>query len=60
MNDELDRIWKRLWPNLRYYPTICLDGLGKTTNLSQDFWSLSRDFNLGPVEYKAGVLTTCP
>jgi hypothetical protein len=29
--------WKRLWPILMYYTTICLEGLRKTTkNISQD------------------------
>jgi hypothetical protein len=23
--------WKRSWPNLRYYPDICLEGLRKAT-----------------------------
>jgi hypothetical protein len=42
---------KRSWPNLRYYPGICLEGLRKTTkNLSQDSRS--------PPEYEAGELTT--
>jgi hypothetical protein len=36
-------------------------GLRKTTkNLSQDSWSLDQNLNLGPPEYKAGVLTTQP
>jgi hypothetical protein len=27
MNNELERIWKEVaWPNLRYYPGICLEG----------------------------------
>jgi hypothetical protein len=49
---------KRLWPNLRYYPGIFVDGLKKTMkNLSQNSWSPGRDLNLGPLEYEAGVLT---
>lgn len=24
---ELDRAWNWLWPNLRYWPDICLEGL---------------------------------
>jgi hypothetical protein len=27
---------KKLWPNLRHYPRICLEGLRKTTDLSQN------------------------
>jgi hypothetical protein len=43
--------WKRSWPNLRYYPGICLDGLSKTTrNLSQDSRSAFRDLNPEPPE----------
>jgi hypothetical protein len=50
---------KRSWPNLRYYPSICLEGLRKTTkNLSQDTRSPVRDLNPGPPEYEEGVLTT--
>jgi hypothetical protein len=34
---ELKRTWKLSWPNLRYYPGVCLEGLKKSTrNLSQD------------------------
>jgi hypothetical protein len=50
---------KRSWPNLRYYPSICLEGPRKTVqNLSQDSWSPGRDLNPRPPEYEAGVLTT--
>jgi hypothetical protein len=28
VNDELERMWS--WPNLRHYPSICLEGLRKT------------------------------
>jgi hypothetical protein len=49
----------RSWPNLGYYPGICLYGLRKTTkNLSQVRQSVGRDLNPGPPEYVAGVLTT--
>jgi hypothetical protein len=48
---------KRLWPNLRYYLSICLEGLIKTTkNLRPDSRSPGRDLNPGPPEYE-GVLT---
>jgi hypothetical protein len=49
---------KRSWPNLRYYPNICLEGLRKTTKIpSQDSRFPGRDLNPGPPEYEAGVLT---
>jgi hypothetical protein len=52
---------KRSWPSLRYYPSIFLQELRKTTKiLSQDSWSLGRDLNPGLPEYEAGVLTTQP
>jgi hypothetical protein len=51
--------WKRSWPNLRYYPGICLEGLRKTTKiLSQDSRHPGRDLNQGSPEEEAGVLTT--
>jgi hypothetical protein len=50
---------KRQWPKLRHHPGICLEGLRKTKkNLSQDKGSPGRDFNPGPPEYEAGVLST--
>jgi hypothetical protein len=46
---------------LRYYPGIRLEGVKKTTkNLRQDSRSPVRDLNLGPLKYKAGVLTAGP
>jgi hypothetical protein len=52
---------KRPWPNLRYCPGICLQGLRKTTrNLNQDSRSPQRDLNPGPLEYEAGVLISRP
>jgi hypothetical protein len=44
---------------LMYYHGVSLKELGKTTN-PQDSWSLGRDFNPGPPEYGAGLLTTRP
>jgi hypothetical protein len=44
----------RSWPNLRYYPSTCLEELRNAIkNLSQDSRSLGRDFNPGPPEYDA-------
>jgi hypothetical protein len=46
---------------MRYYPGICLKGLRKTTKTSVWIASFqSQDLNLGPHEYKAGVLITRP
>jgi hypothetical protein len=46
---------------LRYSLGIRLEGLRKTTKgLCKDIWSLDPDFNPGPLEYEAGVLTTQP
>jgi hypothetical protein len=55
--------WERKlsWPNLKYYPGICLEGLRKTTkNIGQDSRSPGPDLNSGPPEYEAGVLATRP
>jgi hypothetical protein len=50
---------KQLWPNLRYDPSIYLEGLRKTMeNISQDSQSSRQDMNLSHPEYEAGVLTT--
>jgi hypothetical protein len=52
---------KRLWPILRYYPGICLEGLWKTTkNVSRYSRSPGRDLNPGPSKYEVGVLLTRP
>jgi hypothetical protein len=49
------------WPNLRYYPGICLEGLKKRRKTSIRITGRrSRDLNPGPPEYDAGVLTTLP
>jgi hypothetical protein len=46
---------------LRYYPSICPEGLRKHMQIiSYNSQSLGRDFNLGPTKYKAGALTTKP
>jgi hypothetical protein len=54
MNDELEgceRKW--LWPNLRYYPGICLKGLRKTMKpLDQDSHSPGRHLNPRPPQHE--------
>jgi hypothetical protein len=52
-------MWKkRSWPNLRYFPGTCLEGLWKTMkNLNQDSQSPGRDLIPRSPECKAGVLT---
>jgi hypothetical protein len=50
---------KQSRPNLKYYPSIYLEGLRKAIEiLSHNSWPLGQDLNSGPPEYKAGVLTT--
>jgi hypothetical protein len=52
---------KQSLPHLRYYLSICLEGLRNITKyLSQDSRSPGQDMNLGRPEYEAGVLTTRP
>jgi hypothetical protein len=52
---------KRSWPNLRYYPGICVEGLRKAIKiLSQHSGSPDRDLSVGPPEYVAGIVTTWP
>jgi hypothetical protein len=49
---------KKKWRNLRYYLSICSEGLRKTTkNLVQDSRSPGRDLNPWPPEHEAGVLS---
>lgn len=36
MIGELEKIWKCLWPNLRYYLGICMEGL-KT---AEPYWDI--------------------
>jgi hypothetical protein len=44
---------KRVWPTLRYYPGVCLQGLKKTKkNLGQVSWSPGWYLNWGPPKYK--------
>jgi hypothetical protein len=56
MNDVSERKW--LWPILRY-SSIFLEYLRKTAKtLSQNSQPPGPDFNVRPVEYEAGVLTS--
>jgi hypothetical protein len=56
VNNELER----LWPNSRYYPSICLKQIRKTTvTVRQDSQSPGRVLKPLPSEYE-GVLTTQP
>jgi hypothetical protein len=52
--------WRKWsWPNLRYYPGICVEGEGNPRkNVSQGSRSLGRNLNPGPPEYEPGVPTT--
>lgn len=58
MSGELEGEWgKQLWPNLRYCPGICMEGLRKTTDShSQDSWCPDQDTNQAPSEYKSKAL----
>jgi hypothetical protein len=39
VNDEMEIMWKQLWPILRYYPRTDIEGLRKTMkNLYQNNW----------------------
>jgi hypothetical protein len=50
---------RQSWPNLRYYPGSCLEGLRKTAKtLSQNSWSPGPDLNQKLSKYEAGMLTT--
>jgi hypothetical protein len=62
VSGELEREWgKQLWPNLRYYPGICLEGLRKTTdNRSQNSWYPDQDTNQAPPECKSKALLLQP
>jgi hypothetical protein len=44
-----------------YYPSMCLEGLKKTTKaFSEDTRSPGRYLNQGPSEYEVGVLISQP
>jgi hypothetical protein len=34
------------WPNLKYYPSICLERLTKTKHTSQDAYIRTQDLNM--------------
>jgi hypothetical protein len=54
-------MWKEaVVPNLGYCPGNCLEGLRKTTILNHGSRSRGRDFDPGPPEYEAGVITSRP
>lgn len=47
----------QLWPDLRYYLSISVEGLRKIRNtINQDGQSPSGGLNLEPIRCKAGVL----
>jgi hypothetical protein len=45
---------------MRYYPGMCLEGLRKPTNISQDSRSPGGNVNPETPKYGAGVLITRP
>jgi len=52
MNDTACSV-KQLWPNLMYYPCICLEALKNTiNNLKQGSSYLGRDMNPGPPKWR--------
>jgi hypothetical protein len=62
MNDELENIWKEaVVAESRYYPSICLGGLRKTTKiLSQDIWFPARDSKREHPEYALPLSNRVP
>jgi hypothetical protein len=54
VNDKLDTMCNRPWPNLMHYSLILLDGLSKTTiNIRQDRRPTDRNLNPRLSGYKA-------
>jgi hypothetical protein len=50
---------KRSRPHLKYYRSICLEGLKKTSkDLNQDSRSSGQGLNSGSPAYEAGILST--
>jgi hypothetical protein len=49
-DDELERMWS--WPNLRYYPSIFLEGLKiNHEKISQDRWCPEQTLNQLLLDY---------
>jgi hypothetical protein len=51
MNNKSGCRRKRLWPNLRYYPGMCLEGLKKSTKYG--CYITQEDFHLIPKDLLA-------
>jgi hypothetical protein len=61
INYELEGMWMEAWPNSRYYPGTCFEGLTKTTkNVSGDSRSPGRDLKPEPPKNETMVLTIRP
>jgi hypothetical protein len=57
VNDKLKRMWRELWPILKYCQGICLEGLRKIReNLIEDSQYLGQISKLGSPKYEARVL----
>jgi hypothetical protein len=58
VNDELERIWKWPWPNIKVlYQNSPGATEKKHKNLGQNSWFPGQDLNLGPPKYERRVLT---
>jgi len=51
---------KRLWPVLKYFPRICVEGLRKTESKSQGYLSLGVWQTWGLPKERAGMPTSSP
>jgi hypothetical protein len=63
VNDELEKYLEGSGRGLilKYYHGTRLEGLRTSTKtICDDSWRPGRNFNPGPFEYEAGVLTTRP
>jgi hypothetical protein len=59
VNEDLERRRKQLCPMLKYYFSICIERLRKTSeHLGWGSWSLGGNSNPGPPKYKTGLLIT--
>jgi hypothetical protein len=58
MTDRLERTWNKVtMAYLRYCPSICQDGMRKTTeSLNQDSWCPGQDLNQSFPKYKIRAL----